>query len=621
MLLASRGPALVDLAVEKGVDLAFEGAVGGGIPIIRTLRDAFASDWVQGLTAIINGTCNYCLTRMQGDGLTMEAAIAEAQAKGYAEANPSLDVDGHDAAHKLIVLAMLAFGARVDWAEVSVEGIRAIDEHDHAFARRFGYVIKHLAIGKDHGDDIELRVHPALVPRSHGLANVSGVLNAVLLEGRALGPCLVYGRGAGDLPTAVSVVADILDVARSLVAGVAGLQTRGVVASPRKLRPMADVESRYYLRFDVADRPRVMAGLATALGDQGVSIEQIVQEAVHGRRTGDPPAKPSPGGAATVVMTTQRAREGAVRAALASIAKEPFLAGPPRLLRIVDVRAVGSGQRSGAARRLRLGPRRACHRRARAREACPDESHRLSRRHGARSVRDALGGDGRSLRDRLRAPAHVARREGHRRRVQHRERRRPRTCCASSSICRCSASSARARARASPRRGATPWASSPRRGAVASGAVRTRGPVASVSTRTHVVQQAAPLFVALAEEGWLDGDVPRLVARRYVEPLVTAGARAIVLGCTHFPLLRGPIADAAAELAGAPVPVVDSAQATAREVAAFLAERGLEADRRGGGASLELRDRSAEVVRIRRVAFPGRQRRARRTGRPLMGSR
>jgi homoserine dehydrogenase len=336
MLLASRGPALVDLAVEKGVDLAFEGAVGGGIPIIRTLRDAFASDWVQGLTAIIIGTCNYCLTRMQGDGLTMEAAIAEAQAKGYAEAEPSLDVDGHDAAHKLVVLAMLAFGARVDGASVSVEGIRAIDEHDHAFARRFGYVIKHLAIGKDHGDEIELRVHPALVPRSHVLANVSGVLNAVLLEGRALGPCLVYGRGAGDLPTAVSVVADILDVARSLVAGVSGLQTRGVVASPRPVRAMADVESRYYLRFDVADRPRVMAGLATALGDQGVSIEQIVQEAVEGRRAGDPPAKPSSGGAATVVMTTQRAREGAVRAALASIAKEPFLAGPPRLLRIVD---------------------------------------------------------------------------------------------------------------------------------------------------------------------------------------------------------------------------------------------------------------------------------------------
>ncbi|HVY47333.1 MAG TPA: homoserine dehydrogenase, partial [Minicystis sp.] len=175
MLLAARGPRLVDLAVEKRVDLAFEGAVGGGIPIIRTLRDAFASDWVVSLSAIINGTCNFVLTRMRDDGLTMEAAIREAQAKGYAEADPSLDVDGHDAAHKLVVLAMLAFGARVDAKRVSVEGIRTIDEADHAYAERFGFVIKHLAVGRDHDGDIELRVHPALVPRAHVLANVSGV--------------------------------------------------------------------------------------------------------------------------------------------------------------------------------------------------------------------------------------------------------------------------------------------------------------------------------------------------------------------------------------------------------------------------------------------------------------
>jgi homoserine dehydrogenase len=326
LLLALHGPELVELAHAHRVDLAFEGAVGGGIPIIRTLREAFASDWVQSLTAIINGTCNYVLTRMREAGISLDEAIREAQQKGYAEADPALDVGGHDAAHKLVVLAMLAFGARVDHREVSVEGILGIEEIDHRFAERFGFTLKHLAIGRDLGDRIELRVHPALVPKSSVLANVSGVLNAILLEGRALGPCLVYGRGAGDLPTAVSVVADILDVARSIVAGVAGLQTRGIALAPRPLVPMSEVTSRYYLRFPVADRPGVMARLAGALGDVGVSIEQIVQE---GRAEDE-------GGPVSVVMITHRAHEGAVREALAKIEAEPFHLAPVRLLRIEE---------------------------------------------------------------------------------------------------------------------------------------------------------------------------------------------------------------------------------------------------------------------------------------------
>jgi homoserine dehydrogenase len=326
LLLALHGAELVERAHAARVDLAFEGAVGGGIPIVRTLREAFASDWVESLTAIINGTCNYVLTRMREAGIGLEQAIREAQEKGYAEADPTLDVGGFDAAHKLVVLAMLAFGARVDNEAVSVEGILGIAEIDHRFAERFGFTIKHLALGRDLGESIELRVHPALVPKSSVLANVSGVLNAVLLEGRALGPCLVYGRGAGDLPTAVSVVADILDVARSIVAGVAGLQTRGIGLAPRPLAPMDDIVSRYYLRFPVADRPGVMARLAGALGDAGVSIEQIVQE---GQAADD-------GGPVTVVMITHRAREGAIRAALDKIAAEPFQTAPARILRIIE---------------------------------------------------------------------------------------------------------------------------------------------------------------------------------------------------------------------------------------------------------------------------------------------
>lgn len=336
LLLAAHGPALLGRAAARQVDLAFEGAVGGGIPIIRTLRDAFASDWVESVTAILNGTCNYVLTRMRDTGASFEAALREAQELGYAEADPTLDVDGHDAAHKLIVLAMLAFGAQVDGAAVHTSGIRSIEEADHRYADRFGYTIKHLAIGRDLGDSIELRVHPTLIPKQSVLANVSGVLNAVLLEGRAVGPSLVYGRGAGDLPTAVSVVSDILDVARSIASGVAGMQSRGMSIKPRRVRPLGEIVSRYYLRFVVEDRPGVMGRLAGTLGDAGVSIEQIVQQGPSRASAGAPPAGAAAGGEPTVdvVLITHDAREGLVRDALDAIAREPFLREPTRLFRI-----------------------------------------------------------------------------------------------------------------------------------------------------------------------------------------------------------------------------------------------------------------------------------------------
>jgi homoserine dehydrogenase len=324
MLLALHGPALLDRAVAAGVDLSFEGSVGGGIPVIRVLRDALASDWVTHLEGIVNGTCNYVLTRMRADGLGFDEAVREAQAKGYAEADPGLDVDGHDAAHKLVVLAMLAFGARVEADRVPTEGIRAIDPIDHRFAERFGFVVKHLAIGSDRGDAVELRVHPALVRRDTALANVGGVLNAVALEGRALGPCLLSGRGAGDMPTAVSVVADVLDVARAWRMGFAGTATRAIQMQARPLMPIEDVRTRYYLRFQVHDRPGVLARLAGALGEAGVSIEQMVQEGGAG----------SSGVAVDIVMLTHEARERDVRRALAAIGTSDVAAAPPRLIRV-----------------------------------------------------------------------------------------------------------------------------------------------------------------------------------------------------------------------------------------------------------------------------------------------
>ena len=326
MLLALHGPSLVDRAIERGVDLAFEGSVGGGIPVIRVLREALASDWVTSLRGIVNGTCNFVLTRMRQDGKTFDDALREAQALGYAEADPSLDVDGHDAAHKLCVLAMLAFGARVDHARVPTEGIRRIEPVDHAFADRFGYVIKHLAIGRDLGEAIELRVHPALVPKDQAIANVGGVLNAIALEGRALGPCLLSGRGAGDMPTAVSVVADVLDVARAKRNGTAGLMTRGIQLSERAVASQDDVETAFYLRFEVFDRPGVLASITGALGDAHVSIQQLVQQG-GGDASGAP---------VQVVMMPHTARERDLRTALAKVAGGEFIARPPHVLRVVE---------------------------------------------------------------------------------------------------------------------------------------------------------------------------------------------------------------------------------------------------------------------------------------------
>ncbi|MCU0659589.1 MAG: homoserine dehydrogenase [Polyangiaceae bacterium] len=322
-LLARRGPELLDLAVKQGTDLAFEASVGGGIPVIRTLREALTSDWVERLDGIVNGTCNYMLTRMREDGWGFEEALREAQRLGYAEAEPSLDVDGHDAAQKLVVLAMLAFGARVREASVPVQGIRAIDAADHRFAERFGYRIKHLAVGRDHGGHLELRVHPALVPTSDVLASVSGVLNAIRVEGRALGPCLLSGRGAGAMPTAVSVVADLVDVARARIAGVAGLATRGIQMAERALLPLQEVSSPFYLRFSVQDRPGVLAAIAGSLGDNGVSIEQMVQTGA-----GEGPVD--------IVMTTHRARWGGVEQALVHINQQDFTAKPGRFLPILQ---------------------------------------------------------------------------------------------------------------------------------------------------------------------------------------------------------------------------------------------------------------------------------------------
>ncbi len=328
-LLAEHGHELIELAEQRGVDLYFEAAVAGGVPVIRVLREALASDTVVALRGIVNGTSNYILSRMKEAGLDFATALREAQAKGYAEADPTLDVGGGDAAHKLVILATLAFGAKVGPAHVATEGIDRVDAIDMEMAGRFGYVIKPLAIGRMLPDSaLDLRVHPALVPEHSVLASISGALNAVYLEGAMLGPCLLSGYGAGALPTAMSVVSDIVDVGRNLVRGASGRVPqrawRGEHLVAREVRDVGRHVGPYYLRFTVLDRPGMLARIAGVLGAFDVSIEQMVQQ---GRAAGTDAS-------VHVVMLTHEAREANVRSALREVHMLSGIVSPTTALRI-----------------------------------------------------------------------------------------------------------------------------------------------------------------------------------------------------------------------------------------------------------------------------------------------
>jgi homoserine dehydrogenase len=336
LLLAHHGDAIFGAAEEKGVQVLYEASVCGGVPIIRALRDGLASDRIDRLYGIVNGTSNFILSKMTDEGRAFDEVLAQAQAEGYAEADPSLDVDGWDAAHKLCLLASLCFGVRLKPEQLLVEGLRDLAPVDIRYAERFGYVIKPLAIAQDHGDSVEARVHPTMIPRRFLLASVSGVFNAVYVSSQALGPSMYYGRGAGMMPTAVAVVSDLIDVSRDLVAAThAGLPLRLHVrgSKDRPIRPAAALRSRYYLRFGVADRPGVLAQIAGILGEHDISISELVQEGPHDGA--QPQSKPvtMP---VTVVVTTHQARESDVQAALAALAKLPVCLEKTRLVRILE---------------------------------------------------------------------------------------------------------------------------------------------------------------------------------------------------------------------------------------------------------------------------------------------
>src|SRR5262245_45794105 len=305
-LLAEHGAEVFAAAERAGVDLYYEAAVCGGVPIIRVLREGLASDRVEALWGIVNGTSNYILSTMTETRRAFADILADAQRLGYAEADPTLDIGGGDAAHKLAILVGLCFGTPVDVHAIPKDGIAVVEPIDLAYAEKFGYVVKPLVIARDHGDAIEARVHPALVPHNWLLADVAGAKNAVYVQSYALGPSMYYGAGAGMLPTAMSVVSDIIEIGRNIFARAAGgaRPQRPHPVRARPLLPISEIRSKYYLRFGVADQPGVLGQLMTILGAHDVSIAQVVQDA-----SGETPVQ--------VVVLTHEAREGNVRDALA----------------------------------------------------------------------------------------------------------------------------------------------------------------------------------------------------------------------------------------------------------------------------------------------------------------
>ena len=331
-LLAERAHDLIALAREHDVDLYYEGAVGGGIPVIRTLREALASDRVISIRAILNGTSNYIISQMTKRGLGFAEALRGAQQAGYAEADPTLDVGGGDAAHKLALLTTLAYGARVRTREITTEGITDVDAIDIQFARRFGYVFKPLAIAEQFaGGALALRVHPALVRETSIMAHVTDALNTVHIEGATLGPCILTGPGAGAGPTAVSVVSDIVDIGRNLLVHVSGRVPQRAFTEDAlqdaRVRDMGERHGEYYMRFTVSDKPGVLAEIAGILGQNQVSIAHLVQDAPDDM----------PEANVEVVLLTHAAREADVASAIARINALPHVRGPARRFRIEAV--------------------------------------------------------------------------------------------------------------------------------------------------------------------------------------------------------------------------------------------------------------------------------------------
>jgi homoserine dehydrogenase len=330
-LLAKHGVALATLAEQNDVSLNFEAAVAGGIPVIKVLREALCANEVRRVYGILNGTCNYILTKMQLEACPFAEALREAQEKGYAEANPSFDIGGFDAAHKLALLTSLAFGTTVAFDEIHVEGIETITAADIEAADGLGYRIKLLGVAMETGEGIEARVNPAMVPKHSALAEVSGVTNCVGIDADFIGSLLLVGPGAGARPTASAVASDIIDIARGLK--VPPFLRRTSTLRPYKRAKLGAHQGAYYVRLAVYDKPGAMAVIAKRMGDEGVSLESIVQRRPSTALPGID-ARPAPGTAASVILITHDTTEGAMRKALAAIEKDGKVAERPQMIRI-----------------------------------------------------------------------------------------------------------------------------------------------------------------------------------------------------------------------------------------------------------------------------------------------
>ncbi len=326
-LIALHGNEIFAAAQRKGVMVAFEAAVAGGIPIIKAIREGLSGNRIQTVAGIINGTCNYILSEMREHGSDFHTVLAEAQRLGYAEADPSFDIDGIDAAHKLTILASIAFGIPLQFDKVYTEGIGQIGAMDIAYADELGYRIKSLGIARHSGDGIELRVHPTLIPKRHPIAGVEGVMNAVLVVGDAVGTTMFYGRGAGAEPTASAVVSDLVDVVRAMTSDpenrVPHLAFQPNAISDIKVKSMDDVQTAYYLRLNAVDKPGVLANVTAILGKLDISIEAIIQ------KEPDPTANVVP-----VIFLTQRVLERNMNEAIRRIEGLDSIAGKVFRMRV-----------------------------------------------------------------------------------------------------------------------------------------------------------------------------------------------------------------------------------------------------------------------------------------------
>ena len=327
-LLSQEGAGIFAAAAEKGVEVGFEASVGGGIPVIKALKEGLVANKILSIMGIVNGTANYILTRMTDEGIPFAEVLKEAQKLGFAEADPTYDIEGIDTAHKLAILMTIAYGTPITHQQIATEGIAQIEPMDIELAREFGCRIKLLAISRNHGDHVEARVHPTMVPQQHLLASINGAFNAIHFQGDTVGKVLLYGLGAGMIPTGSAVAADVVDIARNIASGSVGrvpaLSYLPGQMRQRRITPMDELYGPYYFRCTVLDQPGVLALVAGILAKHEISIESVIQK---GRKEI---------GVVPLVVVTHSARESAVRAALDEIGRLDCVTGPVVKIRILE---------------------------------------------------------------------------------------------------------------------------------------------------------------------------------------------------------------------------------------------------------------------------------------------